>query len=319
MNNLHVNLFCSPIRRFSLSFKNINELICCGSKNVRIRIIGTSDVIDLWESKLKDYTGNNDIPVELVGVPTHEYNLKVKIAHQTDCKYSCKLDDDVLISRHVWKYILENLNKINIKNPIISPILTNGMSSVDLFIEDFLSDNKKQIAKEILLRNRVRTHAWGLNFRGVNDYISNLKKWDGEEYWKFIRNYDNGWKQLNKPDRWVVVLGVHPARFSYEYNKFIADEVISNQSKFFGCHEYRLEKFITPYFTNNMFVSETDFWIDTFKSFEDSWDEGQLTVRMWEENSTPLYIRNGFGIHMAYGCTEKQLELENYYTNMLNR
>jgi len=28
----------------------------------------------------------------------------------------------------------------------------------------------------------------------------------------------------------------------------------------------------------------------------------------------PLYIRNSYGIHMAYGCTERQKDIEHLYT-----
>jgi len=31
------------------------------------------------------------------------------------------------------------------------------------------------------------------------------------------------------------------------------------------------------------------------------------------DNSSPLYIRNGYAIHMAYGMTRGQQEIESYY------
>jgi hypothetical protein len=36
------------------------------------------------------------------------------------------------------------------------------------------------------------------------------------------------------------------------------------------------------------------------------------------DKATPLYIRNGFAIHMAYGMTAGQQDIEDYYISNLS-
>jgi hypothetical protein len=51
--------------------------------------------------------------------------------------------------------------------------------------------------------------------------------------------------------------------------------------------------------------------------FNDGWDEGQLTVLADRMDRHPVYVRNCYGIHMAYGCTERQIEIEDFYMDKL--
>jgi hypothetical protein len=90
-----------------------------------------------------------------------------------------------------------------------------------------------------------------------------------------------------------------------------AKETVMNSSEFFP------EKYITPYFCNNLFITRTDFYLEAQKVFFDNWDEGQLTMYGNITDRSPVYVRNCYGIHMAYGCTSRQREIENYYIDNL--
>jgi len=65
-------------------------------------------------NSLNTYFTNNKpgFKVGLIQLNTPSYQEKINIAHKSECEYSCKLDDDVLMSRHVWDFAYENLNKI---------------------------------------------------------------------------------------------------------------------------------------------------------------------------------------------------------------
>jgi hypothetical protein len=309
---LQINLFCSKISRFDFTKKMVDEILKIKDKTkIKLCIYGELNNINLW----KDYftTNKPSFNIELICFADSHYPSKVSHAHRTTYEYSCKMDDDILMSHHVWEFILDNLDKISKKHPVIAPIFTNGIPSADMFVDDFLSEEDRKIAHKYFLTEYIDENEWGLNFSNINKNISLMKQWCGKEYWRMVTDVNTEWDTRPLPWYYYMVRGVHPARYSRDYNIFIADKIIENKNKFFEKQNYRLETYEAPYFCNNLFFCRTEFWKESFKLFSDGWDEGQLTLKMDLEKSSPLYIRNGFAIHMAYGMTRGQQEIENYY------
>jgi hypothetical protein len=309
---LQINLFCSKISRFDFTKKMVDEILKIKDKTkIKLCIYGELNNINLW----KDYftTNKPSFNIELICFADSHYPSKVSHAHKTTYEYSCKMDDDILMSHHVWEFILDNLDKISKKHPVIAPIFTNGIPSADMFVDDFLSEEDRKIAHKYFLTEYIDENEWGLNFSNINKNISLMKQWCGKEYWRMVTDVNTEWDTRPLPWYYYMVRGVHPARYSRDYNIFIADKIIENKNKFFEKQNYRLETYEAPYFCNNLFFCRTEFWKESFKLFSDGWDEGQLTLKMDLEKSSPLYIRNGFAIHMAYGMTRGQQEIENYY------
>lgn len=318
MSKLQINLLSCGHRthRFPLSVKMVDEISKIKNLDkIRLCIHGEIQIINAW----KEYFNFNkpSFDVRLYLYQNSNYLDRIKNAHNTEYEYSCKLDDDVLVSRHVLDYIIDNLNQINNEHPIIAPVLTNGMPSVDLFIRDFLNEEDRKTANSLLLSGSIIQNLWGLDYSKINEKIRSMKIWDSKEYWDFVSNVDTKWDINPVPWHYFNVRGVHPARFSSEYNLFIAQKIFENPSKFLGKNEYSFEQIKAPYFTNNMFVSKTKYWIDTLPLFNDGWDEGQLSLRLLMDNSSILYVKHGFGIHMAYGMTDKQILIERTYIDNL--
>lgn len=269
---------------------------------------------------LKRYFSNikTNLKVNIVVLNDSTYTDRVRYAQSSTAEYSCKMDDDVLMSAHVWDYMIENLDKISHKHPIIAPIFTNGIPSADAFVHDFLTDsNDIQTAHNWFLCERIADTEWGLNYTRINEKLSSMQVWNDQEYWDAVTSINTEWETRPVPWYYFMVRGVHPARYSRHYNMFIADQIIKNKEKFFGKNDYWLDTIKAPYFCNNLFISKTEYWKKTSTLFYDGWDEGQLTLQMKLDDATPLYIRNGFAIHMAYGMTRNQHEIENYYIQHL--
>lgn len=254
------------------------------------------------------------IETHLVLMPDDEYIQKIRHMHTTDAEYSCKWDDDVFINSHVWDYMIENAHILDDDRYYsLSPIFSNGIPSVEMFIEDFLSHEEKKIAHEIFIRDGINPTIWGCNYIDLNNYIKNLTVWDGNEYWRKVEEHDQT-KNTNLPWYFYRAKGIHPARFSKDYNNFILDYVIENADKVFEKAEYRLEtNYFTPYWCNNLSMFKTSFHRESQKEFFDHWDEGQMNILALKLGQVPVYVRNSFGIHMAYGCTVGQKEIENRY------
>ncbi len=249
-------------------------------------------------------------------MPNDSYLPKVIIAQQTECEFSIKWDDDIFINSSAWDFLIENINILNI-NPdisIIAPILSNGMPSVDLFVKDFLTEDEIKKAHNIFLKDGIKNHIniWNCDFKKVQSYLDSAKEWNADEYWDVVRKTDST-SGMGLPSYMPIAKGVHPARFSYDYNKFILDKISDNKNWITSKREYRIETHPTLYFCNNIFATKTSFWKESQKLFQDGWDEGQLTLLNQITNKKIAYIRNVCGIHMAYGYTEKQRELETYF------
>lgn len=314
VNLLQINLFCQKASRFNFTLKMVKEIEQIQNKvNIKLCIYGERSNTNLWA----EYFAANKptFKVELITLRDSNYPSKVNHSHSTKYEYSCKLDDDILMSHHVWDYIIDNLNNITNANPIIAPIFTNGIPSANMFVEDFLTPEDKQLAHRLFLAGRVNPNEWGLNYNSINNYISSCTEWDDVKYWQMVSEANTEWDTRPLPWYYFMVRGVHPARYSKEYNIFIANKIIQNSEKFFSKQNYRLETYKAPYFCNNLFFCKTDFWRDSFGLFSDGWDEGQLTLKMSLDGAAPLYVRNGFAIHMAYGMTIGQQEIETFYTS----
>lgn len=317
---LQINLLSCGHRayRFPFTIRSVQELMTIRNREkVRLCIHGEKQIIDLW----KDYFSRTPVSfqVKLYEYGNSNYLDRIANAHKTECQYSCKLDDDVLVSRYVWDYMIDNLSAITWANPIMSPILTNGMPSVELFVQDFLDENERRTAHEMFLRQRIPVDLWGLDYSEINRKINSMDKWDGREYWDFVIKSDTKWDVNPVPWHYFNVRGVHPSRFSFAYNMYIAEKVKEKKDKFFGKNDYRLDLYDAPYFTNNTFISETSYWRDTLPLFDDGWDEGQLSLRMRMDNTSILYVRNGFGIHMAYGMTDNWRTIEDTYIRNISQ
>lgn len=315
---LQVNIFSCGHRayRFPFTVKSFEELIQCKNiDKIRIVIHAESQMINFWNSYLN--TKKPNIECQLVQYSNSDYLTRVLQSQKTECEYSCKLDDDVLMSRHVWDFMTDNIGIISDAHPVIAPILTNGMPSTELFVQDFLNPEDIEIAHSMFLRGVIPTHLWDLDYTEINLKIKSMKIWNDREYWDFVTTADTKWEVL--PIYWFycLVRGVHPSRFSSEYNLFIAERIIKNKEKFFQKQNYYFEEYDGPYFTNNTFISKTQYWRDTLPMFGTpwglGWDEGQLTMRMKMDNASILYVRNGFGIHMAYGMTDNAQLIEQTY------
>jgi hypothetical protein len=318
---IQINLFnCSPnqyrlplVKAALTEFSNIKEEN--KSKVCLVACVHHSNE-DVWTEILKQISDKN-IETYLAPLNTDEYIEKMEITKNTDTEYLCKWDDDIFINRHVWDYIIENVEIL--KDPSVSvlvPTLSNGIPTVELFIKDFLTKSEKQITNGIFLRDNITPNIWGCNYDKIISYINNLDEWDGDKYWEFVMT-TNPKEDRVLPWYFDIAKGIHPARFSYDYNMFVANHAINNKHLVLDNNNYYLEKYTTPYVCNNLFISTTKFYKEAQTLFHDNWDEGQLTKLANNTGKSPIYVRNCYGIHMAYGCTENQREIEDYYINNL--
>lgn len=253
------------------------------------------------------------IDVSIAAMPSDTYIDKATIASQSEYPYLCKWDDDTYINRYVWDFMIENVSVVDQPDVgVLVPTLSNGIPSIGLFIEDFLTSDETALVHQIFLKDNIPVDIWGCNFDAVHEAIKNMKNWDDLSYWKIV-DINNPIKNRNHPWYMFLAKGVHPGRFSYDYNMFLAKHAEHNIDKITSPGDYYLDKYKAPYLCNNLFMSTTEFYKQAQKLFFNHWDEGQLTVYMNLLDQSPVFVRNCYGIQPAYGCTQNQREIEDYY------
>lgn len=320
---IQINLFTSTQGRIPFTKLALNELTKIRSENkenVSLHVYFNKEMKNVW---VEEFTQEKyqDIDVVLNLMDTDEYIAKPPIAHKTDAEFSCKWDEDVLIGAPTWDYMIEKVDVL--KNwpeaSVLAPQLSNGIPTVDNFLIDLLPLEERRVAYNIFLEEGIKNYLniWGADYSGIQTFIESMSEWDSHKYWAYVETYNPKATRPNLPDNYQWAKGVHPARFSKRYNMWIADKILSNKDKLFGTNSFYMESQETAYFCNNIFLAKTSFWRDSFAILRDGYDEGQLTIMAKKLRMRPVYIRNSFGIHMAYGCTEDQKQIENYYIQNL--
>ena len=111
------------------------------------------------------------IEVSLALFESDDYVHKMAIAQQTETEYICKWDDDVFISRHVWDFMIENVDVLHNTNvSVLAPTLSNGMPSIELFIKDFLTKSETKLVNEMFIRDNIDTNIFGCNYELIYEY-----------------------------------------------------------------------------------------------------------------------------------------------------
>jgi hypothetical protein len=234
---------------------------------------------------------------------------KIKSLINSEYKYSCSMDDDILIPSYLWDYIIENLEILDDeKNLFIAPLISNGIPSVDLFIDDFCTPNERESLHSIFMKTRIE-NLWGANYEVLN---KERTTW-GIDFYDDVRKIDHYYK------------GIHPVRVSVDAHKKLAEIICRNSDKLMSMNNYRMEKIKFPYFCNSFYFIKTDVWkkiISNESLFRDPYDEVPLNLYMENNDLNMIFVRNGFCLHMAYNTINKpevnnQKEIEKYYMDNL--
>ena len=320
---LQINIFGFTKKRFPFTQFAMNEICNISPENkekIMLHLYCHKDDKDMWykEATQEKY---QDLDVAIHLMDNADYVHKVPIAHQTTAEFSCKLDEDCFMSRYLWDYAIENLGLLNAdpRVSVIVPLLSNGIPSVDLFLLDFLLLEEREPAYEMWHRDGLKStlDVWGCNYRKLQAFIESMPKWDAEAYWKFMDAYNpiEGRPWLPSNLQWAK--GLHPCRFSDPYHYFILEKTMKYKDKILQKQNYYLEARDTAYLCNSIFFAKTSFWKESFALLYDGYDEGQMTILAKMKGMRPVYIRNGFGIHMAYGGVPHQQEIEDLYIKQL--
>ena len=309
MTKIQINLLIHNSDRLNFTLKSLDFLKKIKNENkekIKLVIFG-GEQNDYYRNLLNDLISNN-IQTEYIFIAKSSSNYLNKIRYcvdNTNLEYSCSMDEDILISNFLWDYIIENVDVLqDNKNLFLSPLISNGIPTVDLFIEDFFNNSEKESIHKLFTKIHIDNY-WGVDYSSLN----NLK-----ETWDY-KNYYNNVKKINHHYK-----GIHPVRISYDAHLKIAEVVCNNPKKIIENSNFYIENFNFPYFCNSFFIIKTNTWkkiIHDKELYRDMFDEVPLNLYMEKNNLNMCFIRNGFCLHMAYNTigSSGQKNIENYYYN----
>lgn len=250
----------------------------------------------------------NSNGIESSNIYGGNYMQKIKNSLNTDSLYSCSMDDDILINNYLWDYMIENIDILEDDNNLfLAPLISNGIPSVDMFIDDFMSDEEKNEMHRIF-KNFHIDNLWGVDYSSLNKYTEQSGEWISDNFYDGVSKINHHYK------------GIHPVRPSYEAQKRISEIIISKFDKFIENGNYYLEFVKKPYFCNSFYFIKTNTWkkiINDQSLFRDAFDEVPLNLYKDKNNLNMVFVRNGFSIHMAYNTISRQNEIQNYYIENL--
>jgi hypothetical protein len=230
------------------------------------------------------------------------YMDKIKFFLESECEYSCSMDDDILISNFLWDYIIENISILDDpSNLFISPLISNGIPTVDIFLNDFCNDTDRNNLYEIFKNTEIK-NIWGVDYSSLNYHKDD---WTLEFYNK-VAKISHYYK------------GIHPVRVSNHAHKELARIICENSNKIIEDNNFRFESYKFPYFCNSFYFIKTETWkrvIYNQNIIRDLYDEVPLNLYREHNDLNMVFVRNGFCVHMAYNTigVNEQTEIENYF------
>ncbi len=254
-----------------------------------------------YKNKFKIYIHDNidndyvkdilkDINYEIVNHGTHNYITKINYAINLHHAYSMKIDEDIFMNHHVLEYVLDNLNLISDENFILSPILSTGIPSTEMFVDDFCPEEKENIFK--MFCDTHVCNLWGANYSSLN---YNKSRWCANEYYDKVNQLDHYYK------------GIHPIRINVSIQNFLLNVIKNKKQKLYEKQEYYTESKQIPYICNSLFVIKTDEWkkiITNGSLYRDEYDEVPLNLYMKQFDKNVLFVRNANCIHPVYNTVD---------------
>lgn len=225
------------------------------------------------------------------------YMSKIRSGTNLNSEFSIKIDEDIFIHKNVWNFYLKNNHILDDEsNLFLSPIISTGIPSVDLFIEQFFDIESKNDIYEIFKKFKFDKE-WGTDYNILNKSTIESEKWSSENFYNLVSSIKSPLK------------GVHPVRFSIEAQAYIIYYIISNFNKFVNLNKFNISKYKYPYFCNSIFMIKTKTWkniIEDKQLFIDPYDEIPLNQYMRKNNLNMTFIDNGFAVHPSYNSIDSR-------------
>jgi hypothetical protein len=294
------------------TFPRFVELLskCKYLSQIHLLILTHEDNLEFYDT----YLSKSPIQYFMGNVePDRNYLRKVKATldymEKHTIPYLMKHDNDILMSTDLYDYLFESLDVLEGRNHLLlTPTLTSGIPTCDMFLEDFLSQEEQAKMKDLFLKY---THGplWGTDYTALNKHTIQAKEWKAEEYYASVKNHPHHYK------------GIHPVRMSEEAILQLNEYVLAHKNEIFSKHNYKLMfDNQSPYFCNSIFCIQASVYAAILSRndlYVDSFDE--VPLNKWRDmfGMNLVIVRNGVAIHPFYNTIDKYLQYEKQFVERL--
>lgn len=223
--------------------------------------------------------------------------------------YIMKHDNDIIMSSHLYDYIFENLEVLeDQKNLVLTPTLTSGIPTCDIFMKDFLTHDQQHTLSQMFLKYE-HGPLWGTDYVELNRHTIDAFSWDPEAYYKSVGQRTHYYK------------GIHPIRMEKDAILQLNQYVLENKEKIFSKQDYFLDyDSSSPYFCNSVFCIKKEVYatlLGRLDLYVDNYDE--VPLNRWRDmfGLNLVIIRKGVALHPIYNTIENYLEEEKQFFSQL--
>jgi len=280
------------------TFEHTVRSLAASRANFHLLVLTHDNDTAFYETFLKDTA----ISYTLKNVPANDnYMAKVRItlnfARLNGIPYIVKHDNDILMSAPVYDYMFEQRGVLEDEtNLLLTPTITSGIPTVDLFIEDYLTPEEKAILFQ-LFTNHIFQPMWGVDYRSLTG------TWDPAVFYEKVKAIQHHYK------------GIHPIRVSASalavLNEFI---VCKYRDQIVNPDTYSLTRDTeSPYFCDSLFCIRTDTYrkiVSSPELFVDAFDEVPLNKWRDARKQAIVVIRRGTAVHFMYNLFPKYVQTE---------
>jgi hypothetical protein len=239
----------------------------------------------------------------------NKVRFTVNFASANKIPYIVKHDNDILMGPAVYDYMFENRGILqDDTNLVLTPTLTSGIPTCDLFVDDYLTSEEKEYMHSLFKSHSFGT-IWDVDFQSLNKYTIDANEWSSDDFYKGVHAIDHHYK------------GIHPVRVNehalVELNKLVC----KYRDQILGPDSYSLTYDTTsPYFCDSIFCVRTDIYANIISSkelFVDAFDE--VPLNKWRDiyGRAIVIIRRGTAIHFMYNGIPNYIDYERKFVDML--
>lgn len=301
-----INIVYLAHRRMEYSNLLFLNLSKCKFKDFHITICSMNCAKDRAEAVVKNAieTYNLDASLFITYETLNNYLDKINYCINQDYEYSIKLDEDIFMGPHAWDYLFNNMSLLNNEdNLIISPALSSGIPTIDLFIKYNLNEHQKnELHNEF--SKAIISNAWGIDYSFLNEALR--PKYNEELFYNLVKNFNHYYK------------GIHPVRVNLNIQNKLNELIKNNINMFFQDRNFIIEELNRPYICNSIFAIKTNIWkniINNKSLFVDNFDEVALNKYKEINNKKILFIANTFAIHTMYNTLWEYSDID-YINNI---
>jgi hypothetical protein len=246
---------------------------------------------------------------EIDGNYMNKVHFAIRFAENNSIPYIVKHDNDIIMGSGVYDHMFEKKSILQDKSRLVlTPTVTSGIPTCDLFIEDYLTESEKTH-----MYNLFKQHSfgfiWDVDYSSLNAHTTDSPEWNSSAFYTGVHSIQHHYK------------GIHPVRVNETALVELNNIVIKYKDRILNTDSYTLwDDTASPYFCDSIFCIRTDIYkqiVNAKELFVDSFDE--VPLNRWRDlhKQSIVVIRRGTAIHFMYNCIQNYRHHESSFVNRL--